>query len=206
MTIPNVNLGQSQFQDCFFVAGAQLSPYRQLRQIELELRSIEDSLKRASIQERRLRLKLSKLDLEDESQALDAEEITWDLHQQTQMINDAEGRKANFLRLREELLAQVPKEYWDLGYENAECDHWVRVFSQELALMRITGQMNPQTMKQICLMPPEAQQQITMIANQEVLRLQGPAHEVEAITAQTEEVGASSSSKPDLRLVPPSAD
>lgn len=181
MIEPKVNLGQSQFQDTFFVAGAELTPYRRLRQIELELRSIEDALKRGSIAQRRLELKVSKLDPKVPEQALDIEEAEWDLQQQLQLIADAEGRKSNFLEMKRQLLQNVPQEYWDIGYENAELDHWVAHFSQQLALMRIAGQPNLQLMQQICLLPETAQHQVMQLTESKVLALAGPSVEAEVI-------------------------
>ena len=186
-----MNLGQSQFQDTFFVAGAQLTPFRQLRQIELELRSIEDSLKRGDIQRRRTVLKLSKLNPSIPEEALDTEEAEWDLQQQEQLIKDAEGRKANFLRLKEELLANVPAEYWEQGFESAECEHWVKYLTKQLTVSQILGVPDRQAMEQLMLMPQEAQDQVMIgvdkqshqlqLRNQEVLQLsnaelQNPNH------------------------------
>lgn len=176
-----VNLSQSQFQDTFFVAGAQLTPFRRLRQIELELRSIEDALRRGDIERRRTVLKLSKLDPSIPEEALDIEEAEWDLMQQEQLIKDAEGRKANFLRLKEELLASVPAEYWEQGFENAECEHWVQYLTKQLTISQVLGVPDRQAMEQLMLMPPEAQDQVMIgvaksahqlqLRNQEVLQL-----------------------------------
>lgn len=167
----NTNLGQSKFQDTYFVAGAQLTPFRQLRQIELELRSIHDALKRGSISKRRTELKISKLDPSDPEEALDIEEALWDLEQQTQMVQDAEARRANFEQMKADLLAQTPQEYWAIGYEAAEQDHWVKYFSNQLALMHITQQPNIQTMQQILLMPEEAQRQIALNSRDQIIQI-----------------------------------
>ena len=207
---PVVNLGQSKFQDTYFVAQAQMSPYRQLRQIELEMRAIEDSLKRASFAQRRLELKIAKLDENDPAQAIDKEEAQWDLHSQKDVILDAMARYEHFKQLREELIAGVPQEYWDIGFENAECDHWVRVLTNELTMMRLTGAVSHETLKQIALMPQEAQRTIMISASQEYLRLAPSINaefaETQAITDQTNSAGAEGEAGPNLRLVLPSAD
>ena len=174
MKNPTVNLGQSQFQDTYFVAGAQLTPYRRLRQIDLELRGIEDALKRGSIALRRLELKISKLDPSDPEQALDIEETEWDLMQQAQLVADAESRKANFLFMREQLIEDVPAEYWNQGYENAEQMHWVLHYSRQLALENLTSQRpSVQLMQQIMLLPDEAQRQVAQLGSEQFARLGG---------------------------------
>lgn len=178
------NLGQSKFQDEYFVAGAQLTPFRRLRQIELELRQLEDSIKRGSISRRRIELKLSKLDPSDPEQALDIEEAEWDLEQQIALMNDATSRRDNFLRMKEQLIQDVPAEYWAIGYENAEIDHWIAHFSQSVAFMQITGQYDQSIMKQIILMPPEAQQKIAIKSQEQLLMLTGSKENPDAIEVQ----------------------
>jgi hypothetical protein len=155
-----MNLGQSTFQDTFFVAGAQLTPWRQLRQIELELRSVEDGIKRASIGQRRTALKLAKLNPEVPEEALDLEEAQWDMAQQEQLLKDAESRKANFLHLKERCLASAPQEYWDDGFEAAEQTHWVLWLTKQLTTAQVLGMPDKNAMEQLLLMPEEAQDQV----------------------------------------------
>ena len=59
----SVKLGQSLFQDTFFVANSQLTPYRKLRQLELELNELDSSIKRANFQLRRQSIKKKELEL-----------------------------------------------------------------------------------------------------------------------------------------------
>lgn len=169
-----INLGQSQFQDTFFVAQAQLTPYRQLRQIELELRSIEDALMRGSFQERKLKVKISKLDPQDPEQAIEIDEANWDLRQQEQLAHDALARKANFEALKEELIVNVPKSYWDLGYEAAEAEHWVLHFSRKMAFEQYAlGRPSVQTIEQVSLLPVDMQKAIALEGQKQVLQLTG---------------------------------
>ena len=171
-----MNLGQSLFQDTYFVAGAQLTPYRQLRQIELELRSIEDALVRSSLAARRLRLKISKLDPAIPEDALDIEEAEWDLAQQVQLQRDAEARRQNFMHLKSTLLKNTPNEYWDAGYEAAEEQHWLMHFSKQLALENLTpGTASKHTIEQVMLLPQNLQQQIAASAKEQFLLLSGSA-------------------------------
>ena len=176
-----MNLGQSTFQDTFFVAGAQLTPYRQLRQIDLELRQIEDGLKRASLNLRRTQLKLSKLNPEIPEEALDIEEAEWDMMQQKQLVADAESRRDNFKALREVCLASAPAEYWSAGFEAAELEHWTRYIGKALLTASVLGVPDKNALEQMMLMPPEAQDRIMIdvarsvkslqLKNAEVLRL-----------------------------------
>lgn len=161
--IPKVNLGQSQFQDTFFVAGAQLTPYRQLRQIELQVREIEGSLKRADINRRRMELKIAKLDPTDQEQALDIEEFQYDLEQQLQLIDDAKARLANFDLMRRQLMERTPKEYWDQGFEQAEVEYHQLYLGKQLAMAKMTGIQDKNVIEQIMLLPSEMQQNVFKI-------------------------------------------
>lgn len=205
MQEPKVNLGQSRFQDTYFVAQAQYTPYRQLRQIELELRQIEDSLKKADFTKRRMELRIKKLDPADPDQAIDIEEAQWDLSQHQSLLEDTLSRKENFESLKRELLAGVPEEYWAIGYEAAELEHWVQVISQEMAIMRITGHVNIQTMKQLTMLPMEAQQQVLALSSRQATILI-PHVEAEVISSQTNTPLLEGATKPDLRLVPPASE
>lgn len=204
MIDPVVNLGQSQFQDTYFVAQAQYTPYRQLRQIELELRQIEDGLKRSSIACRRLELKIAKLDPRDDEQALDIEEALWDLTLQQQMTRDAEARRDNFLAMKRHLLTVVPQEYWDLGFEACEMDHWVQVIAHDMAVMRITGQINPATMKQLAMLPPQAAQAVMALTNEKALHLGFNKNQV--VTAEVHALGAPAEAGDEVRSLPTSTD
>ncbi len=188
-----MNLGQSQFQDTFFVAQAQLTPYRQLRQIELELRQIEDSLMRTSFQERKLKLKLEELDPSKPKQAIKIDEIHWDLKQQEQLKLDALARKANFEALKEELLANVPKSYWDLGYEAAEAEHWVLHFSRKMAFEQYAlGRPSVQTIEQVSLLPVDMQKAIALEGQKQVLQLTGTVNaETQVLTGPSDEAQSS---------------
>lgn len=176
-----MNLGQSTFQDTVFVAGAQLTPYRQLRQIDLELRQIEDSLKRASINLRRTELKLQKLNPAIPEEALDIEEAEWDMMQQKQLVADAEARRDNFKSLRAVCLASAPDEYWSAGFEAAELEHWTLYLSKALTTAAVLGIPDKTALEQMMLMPRDAQDRIMIdvarsvktlqLKNAEVLRL-----------------------------------
>lgn len=179
-----MNLGQSQFQDTFFVAGAQLTPYRQLRQLELELRSIESALKQSEFATRRLVLKLSKLDPNDAEQAIDIDEAKWATQEQEQMLQDAQARKANFLRMKAELLAGVPQEYWDAGFEANECNHWTAYLTKQLTMSQMLGMPDRTSLEMVMLMPQEAQNQIMLGVNKQVIMLQQRNADVLAIEAE----------------------
>lgn len=170
---PQVNLSQSQFQDTFFVAGAQLTPFRRLRQIELELRSITDSIKRAQFNMRRLEVKIKKLDPEDEEQLIDIEEAKWDMEQQTQLYIDAVRRQLNFEKLKSDLLASVPREYWEQGYEAAEAEYWPAYFSKQISMALAMGLPPPQqAMEQVLLLPPELQKKTILLSQEKAKALQ----------------------------------
>jgi len=171
--LPEVNLGQSQFQDTHFVAGAQLTPYRRLRQIELELRSINDSIKRTQFSMRRLELKIKSLNPDSEADAIDIEEAKWDMEQQTQLYVDAVRRQMNFEKLKSELLASVPKEYWEQGYESAEADYWPAYFSKQIGMAMAMGLPPPQNMvEQVLLLPPDLQRKTILLAQEKAQTLQ----------------------------------
>jgi hypothetical protein len=162
----SVKLGQSLFQDTFFVANAQLTPYRKLRQIELELNELDSSIKRANFQLRRqevnkkdlenkLRLPQHALSAYDNKELLeiDLEELELSIEQTKRLLEDAEHRRDNFLLLREQLLNSVPQEYWDQGFENAELENWTKYFSKQLQISILTGVPNTQLLEQISQLP-----------------------------------------------------
>lgn len=163
MTSPN--LGQSRFQDTHFVANAQLTPFRQLRQIELELRSINDAIHQAQINERKLNLKLKKLDPSIEEDLIEIDDATYQRKQQHQLLQDAIGRKVNFEQMRDELLANIPKDYWDRGFEAAEAEHWPAYFAKQIGMAMAMGLAPPQNViEQVLLLPVELQRTTVALA------------------------------------------
>ena len=164
-----MNLGQSTFQDTVFVAGAQLTPYRRLRQIELELRQIDDSLARNSFALRRLKLKIAKLNPDDPEQAIELDEANWDLKQQEQLRLDSISRQQNFYKLKEETLRSMPQEYWDAGFEANEQEHWTLYLTKQLTLARATGAVDKNAVEMTLLMPPESQERIMVGVAQQFL-------------------------------------
>ena len=160
----SVKLGQSLFQDTFFVANAQLTPYRKLRQIELELNELDSSIKRANFQlrrqevnkkdlERKLRHPQSQVSENKELLEIDLEELCFNIEQTKRLLEDAEHRRDNFILLREQLLNSVPQEYWDQGFENAELENWTKYFSKQLQISILTGVPNTQLLEQISQLP-----------------------------------------------------
>jgi hypothetical protein len=167
------NLGQSRFQDTFFVAGAQLTPFRQLRQIELELRSIDDAIHQAHINERKLNLKLKKLNPEVEEDLIEIDDIAYQRKQQHQLLQDALGRKINFEELKKLLLASVKQEYWDAGYEAAEAEHWPAYFAKQIGMSMAMGLPPPQNIvEQVLLLPLELQKKTILLAQEKAQTLQ----------------------------------
>jgi hypothetical protein len=55
--LKSIKYGQSLFQDTFFVANSQLTPYRKLRQLELELHELDTSIKKTNFNLRRQAIK-----------------------------------------------------------------------------------------------------------------------------------------------------
>lgn len=162
--LQSVKLGQSLFQDTFFVANAQLTPYRKLRQIELELNELDSSIKRANFQlrrqevnkkdlERKLRHPQSQVSENKELLEIDLEELCFNIEQTKRLLEDAEHRRDNFILLREQLLNSVPQEYWDQGFENAELENWTKYFSKQLQISILTGVPNTQLLEQISQLP-----------------------------------------------------
>ena len=167
----SVKLGQSLFQDTFFVANSQLTPYRKLRQLELELNELDSSIKRANFQLRRQSIKKKELELKlrkpqselsenKELLEIDLEELELSFEQSKRLLEDAEHRRDNFLKIREQLLDSVPQEYWDQGFENAELENWTKHFSKQLQISILTGVPNPQLLEQISQLPENMVKQI----------------------------------------------
>lgn len=177
----NITFGQSQFVDTFFVAQAHLTPYRQMRQIELQISELTIAIKRASINERKMKLEISELDASNPKDALRIEEIELDLSTQTQLLADAESRLLNFQRLKEELIMGVPQEYWDRGFEAAEADHWVTYYSRQMAFETLAlGRPSMQSIQQVSLLPYELQKQIHIGCEQNKLMLAAPMDSIDA--------------------------
>ena len=151
----SVKLGQSLFQDTFFVANSQLTPYRKLRQLELEMNELDNAIKKANINLKRLAIKKRDLNPDDELESLEIEEIEIDVINTHRLLEDAEHRRDNFLKLREQLLESVPAQYWDQGFENAEFEHWTKHFAKQLQISILTGVPNPQLIEQISSLPEQ---------------------------------------------------
>lgn len=168
MTNPlqSVKLGQSLFQDTFFVTNSQLTPYRQLRQLELELNELSNSIKRAEIQLKRLAIKKRDLCPDDELEALEIEELEIDMSISARLLEDARDRRDNFLLMREQLLNSVPQEYWDQGFENAEQEHWVKHFAKQLSISILTGIPNTSLIEQMSSLPADMNKAIMIEAKQ----------------------------------------
>lgn len=167
----SVKLGQSLFQDTFFVANSALTPYRKLRQLELELNELGSSIKLANFQLRRHMVKKKEIErilklpqsLSHENKELieiDLEELEFSIEQTKRLLEDAEHRRDNFILLREQLLNSVPQEYWDQGFENAELENWTKHFSKQLKISILTGVPNPQLLEQISQLPENMVKQI----------------------------------------------
>lgn len=169
----NINLSQSLFQDTFFVAGAQLTPYRRLRQIELELRAINDLLKKSEFSERRSNLKMSKLDKNIPEESIELEELEWERESTQQLIVDCKLRKANFEELKDQLIKSVPKEYWDAGFENAELEYWTTYVSKQISMAKAIGVAPSQNIIEMWLqLPQDAQFDALVLSNRDAITLQ----------------------------------
>lgn len=162
--LPKTNLGQSTFQDTWFVAGAQLTPFRALRQLQLQINEIESSLKKADINKRRTLLKISKLNPDVPEEALDIEELSFDLEGQAQLIADASNRLANFQSLIPTIIGLADQEYWDAGFESAEQNHWVTYFAKQLSISKMTGIPDKQLVEQMMLLPDSMIQDVIKIS------------------------------------------
>lgn len=158
--LQSVKLGQSLFQDTFFVANSQLTPYRKLRQLELELSELDVAIKKSQIQLKRQDIISKRMNPADPLQALDLEEIEIGREQTIRLLEDAKHRRENFLKIREQLLAETPQEYWDQGFENAELENWTKHFSKQLQISILTGVPNPQLLEQISTLPDNMVKQI----------------------------------------------
>ena len=171
----SVKLGQSLFQDTFFVANSALTPYRKLRQLELELNELDTSIKKTGFNlrrqainkaelERKLRKPQSEIAENKDLLQIDLEELELGLEQTKRLLQDAEDRKANFELMKEQLLAEIPQEYWDQGFENAELEQWTKHFAKQLSISMVTGVPNVSLIEQIASLPVEMTKQIMIEA------------------------------------------
>lgn len=160
----SIKLGQSLWQDTFFVANAQLTPYRKLRQLELELSEIDITIKKANIQLKRQEIYLQRMNPADPIQALDIEEMKIGEEQTKRLLEDAVHRRDNFLKIREQLLSEVPQEYWDQGFENAEFENWTKHFAKQLSISMVTGIPNAQLIEQLSNLPIDMVKQVMIEA------------------------------------------
>lgn len=169
----SVKLGQSLFQDTFFVANSQLTPYRKLRQLELELNELDNSIKKSNFNLRRQAIKKAEyerdLKLPEAARPMykhkdlvqiDLEELEFEMEQTKRLLEDAEHRRDNFLLIRQQLLDEVPQEYWDQGFENAELENWTKHFAKQLQISILTGVPNPSLIEQISQLPEDMVKQI----------------------------------------------
>lgn len=167
-----VKLGQSQFQDTFFVANAQLTPFRKLRQLELELNSLNDTLTKSEFNIRRKKLAMSKMDLQNEADLIDFQEAEFDLKNQVKFIDDAKSRKANFELMKKQLLESIPKEYWEQGFENAELEHWTRYAAKQIGMAKALGLPPPvSALEMMSNLPENAQFDVLRLSNTDALKL-----------------------------------
>jgi hypothetical protein len=171
-----VNLGQSEFQDTFFVVSPELTPYRQLRKIELQIRELKDSLKKADFEKRKTIVKMSRLDPEDPLEAIEIEEYEYALESQKSLVEDAESRLMNFELIKAQLIEGTPEDYWDQGYEASEGEYWVNYYSRRMALEKMAhGRVLPDTMEKIMTLPNELVKQAFIISDQneqEIMKLE----------------------------------
>ena len=166
MTNPmqSVKLGQSLFQDTFFVANAQLTPFRKLRQIELELGELDTSIRKGEINLKRIAIKKRYLDEMDELESLELEELEIDESRSRRLLQDAKDRRDNFFKLREQLFEQVPDEYWNRGFEHAELENWTKHFAKQLQISILTGVPNPGLIEQMSTLPSDMVKQVMLEA------------------------------------------
>lgn len=150
-----MKFSQSQFQDTFFVAGSQITPFRRLRQIKMEIYNLEDSIKKSELNARRLELKLKKLDPVNEEDAIDIEEHLWDRERQKQMLDDAVSRLDNFKLMEKQLLESIPQDYWDAGFENAELEHWTKHVAKQIGMAKAMGLPPPASAVEMWMQLPE---------------------------------------------------
>jgi len=90
----------------------------------------------------------------------------------------AERRLANFLEMRKQLIDATPDEYWEAGFESAECEHWIQYYSKKAALEKLgTGQISVATLEQILVLPDEIASSImlnTLNKEQELITIAQP--------------------------------
>jgi hypothetical protein len=178
----SVKLGQSLFQDTFFVANSALTPYRKLRQLELEINDLNTSITRTGFDlrrqeikkraiERDLRKPQSELEVDKELLEIDLEEMELGLQQTNRLLEDANARKANFELMKKQLLEETPQEYWDQGFENAELENWTKHFAKQLSISLLTGVPNTNLMEQMTQLPESMVKQIALEAHSGAQRM-----------------------------------
>jgi len=179
MTDPKTKLGQSLFQDTFFVACAQETPYRRLRQLDLEIKSLQDSIvqyhftfRRDDVKRRRLEAELEGADeFRKEEIAIDLDQMNWEHLNARRLLADAEERLANFDEMRAQLISQVPKEYWDIGFEGAEQAHWETRLIKQISLSQAIGIPDKGAIDMLMLMPPESRANVLIGVEHQKLQL-----------------------------------
>jgi hypothetical protein len=129
--------------------------------LQLQIKEIQDSLKHTEFEIRKNRVKIKRLNALDELESIEIEELEWGINNSQNLVIDALNRLENFLKMRTQLLYEVPQEYWDAGYEAAELEHWTNHFSNQLSLETMSnGAASLQTVQQIMLLPKNVQSDI----------------------------------------------
>ena len=159
MREPNVNIGQSEFQDKFMVIANELTPYHKLRKLKLQIKKLEDAIIHNQFNVRKTEVKIKRLKQRlstsrDELDEIKIEELEYNLKGYIQLKDDDEHRLANFNEIKRQVLEETPEEYWDQGFENAEAEYWVEYFSCRAALEIVgTGAISTRTLGQIVRFP-----------------------------------------------------
>ena len=176
MRVPSTNLGQSQFQDVAFVVGAQCTSYRKLRQIQLEMRSLEDAIKHHEFTSRKNKVKIERLlKSKDELDLIEAEELQWSDFRSHELLMDAKARYAQFEEMLKQTIEAESAEYWANGYEQAELEYWPKYFGKKMALeIAATGNPSLQTAEQVSLLPETLKREVLKNVSQELPLLIGP--------------------------------
>lgn len=195
MYTPRVNLGQSEFQDTFMVVADEPTPFRKLRKIELHIRELEEAITHNKFNIRRMEIKIKRLTEKlsigpDEIEAIDLEELEYQLKGSTQLLSDANHRMVNFQTMKQQIIDETPVEYWEAGFENAEMDHWVQFFSRRAALEMVgDGHVSTAMLEQIVRFPDEISTKIMKLIphkQQKMLELaEITADEVKIINERT---------------------
>ena len=157
MLDPKVNLSQSLFQDTYFVVAAEMTAYRQLRAIELQMHELDQSIQAANLHIARLQIRITEIDESLTSTEMDNVDRTENANAikiQERLLTDARSRLDNFYKMKLQVLGGSSQEYWDAGFEAAEGEYWVAKLSRQIAIERLTqGTVGPQTLNQIAALP-----------------------------------------------------